>query len=139
MAQGTNSREELDNKEFEIAYNYVNRNAGNKTQAYLSYYRDRNLAPPKNARANAYEFFRRDGVQQLIKKFQEENRKRLAYLRDENIAMLRDIASNEATSKKDRIAAMKELNSMGGFNQQNISVDSDIDITITLEDSKVEG
>ena len=38
--------------------------------------------------------------------------------------MLRDIASTESNRKPDRIAAMKELNLMCGFNQQNINVDS---------------
>lgn len=65
----------------------------------------------------------------------EENRKEYAHLRDENIAILRSIASDHNNRKGDRISAIKELDSIMGYAQQNVNlngkVDSDIEVTIT--------
>ena len=55
------------------------------------------------------------------------------HLRDTNIATLNDIALNG--NNKDKLAAIKELNSMCGFNTQNLNlngkVDSEIEVIIT--------
>ena len=129
------SKDSLAQKEWEVAFNFVNVTAGNKTEAYLKYYRDHNIPLPEYPAPQANKFFKRAKTQKLVEQFREENRAAFGYIRDENIAMLRDIASTEANRKPDRIAAMKELNSMCGFNQQNINVDSKT-ITIAFEEDE---
>lgn len=118
------SKDSLAQKEYEVAFNFVNITAGNKTEAYLKYYRDHNIPLPEYPAPQASKFFNRAKTQKLVEQFREENRAAFSHIRDENIAMLRDIASTESNRKPDRIAAMKELNLMCGFNQQNINVDS---------------
>lgn len=128
--EASRSKESLAQKEWEVAYNYVNIAAGNKTEAYLKYYRDHGIKEPLYPAPQATKFFNRERVKNLVEEFRAENRANYGFIRDENIAMLRDIASKVSNKKTDRIAAMKELNSMLGINQTNINVETN---TITLE------
>lgn len=124
------SKDALAQKEWEVAFNFVNITAGNKAEAYREYYRQHNIDIPEGVVQQSYKFFKRANVQAYIEQFREENRQAYSTIRDENIAMLKDIASTKSNKKPDRIAAMKELNSMLGLNQTNINVDTSV---ITLE------
>lgn len=124
------SKTSLEQKKYEVAFNFVNITAGNKTEAYLKYYDDHDIDKPLYPVQQAFKFFNSPDVIKLVEQFRAENRAHYGEIRDENIAMLRDIASRPANRKTDRIAAMKELNSMLGLNQTNINVETN---TITLE------
>ena len=73
-------------------------------------------------------------VKEYIRQFREENREKYSYLREDNIAMLREIAAS-SKSNRDRVSAIKELNSMCGFNQQNINANVDSNIDVIIEGS----
>ena len=124
------SKDSLAQKEWEVAWNFVNKTAGNKTAAYRQYYIDNEIDVPKSPQSNAIKFFERERVKQLVSEFREENRKTYDFIRDENIASLRDIASSLENKNTDRIAAVKELNHMLGLGQENINLDTN---TITIE------
>lgn len=108
-----------------LAYNYVNACGSNQIQAYMKTKEEFGM-PVSHAEANsmAYKQFKKSAVIKYIQEFRDENFKKLEQMREDNIAMLMDIAQS-SKSPKDRIAAIKELNLMCGFNQQNIKVDSD--------------
>lgn len=128
--EASRSKDSLAQKEWEVAFNFVNIAAGNKTEAYLLYYKEHGLEMPLYPAPQASKFFNRARVKELVEQFRAENRSAYGNIRDENIAMLKDIASRPSNKKTDRIAAMKELNSMLGLNQLNLTVDTN---TITLE------
>ncbi len=132
------SKEALAQKEWEVAFNFVNVTAGNKAEAYRQYYREHDIDMPVAIVQQAHKFFNRQRVKDLIEQFRAENREAFNHIRDENIATLRDIASTASNRKSDRIAAVKELNSMCGFNQQNINVDSKT-IVIEFEEDLTNG
>lgn len=127
---GRITKEEFNNKCFEIAYNYVNITAGNKTEAFRKYCIDNNKEIPSSNAKSAYAFFENQLVKDYIKKFREENHKLLQSQRADNIAMLLSIATNLKTKDRDKISAIKELNTMCGYNIHNINVEPN---TITIE------
>ena len=55
-------------------------------------------------------------------------------MRDNNVAILKDISTDASASRSERISAIKELNHMMGYGTENINVngkvDSDIEINI---------
>lgn len=126
------SKDALAQKEWEVAWNFVNLTAGNKAEAYRQYYRDHDIVMPEGVVQQSSKFFKRARVLRLIEEFREDNRQTYSNIRDENIAMLREIASTQDNRKPDRIAAIKELNHMLGLGQENINVDSN-SITIEIE------
>lgn len=127
------NQDEFKNKCYEVAYNYVNICAGNKTESLRKYYLDHGLNMPKYVITSAFEFFKHGLVKQYVEQFRQENRKKLVNQRENNIAMLLEIASGLKVTNKDKIAAIKELNSMCGYNIQNINIDTNT-ITIEFED-----
>lgn len=137
MKTGGNNRQEYLNKCWEVAYNFVNLTGGNKTEALKKYYID-HYAPEKitaDIRNTAYMFFKNNKIlANYIEYFRDENRKELAHLREENIAMLKEIASNVNSPNRDKIAAIKELNAMCGYGAQTLKVESENTITIEIED-----
>ena len=127
------SKSSLAQKEWEVAFNFVNVAAGNKTEAYLKYYRDHKITLPQYAAAQAHKFFKRKRVLELVEQFRAENREAFTEIRDNNVAILKDIATTTTNKKSDRIAAIKELNLMFGYNQHNVNVADQV-ITVELED-----
>ena len=127
------SKSSLAQKEWEVAFNFVNVAAGNKTEAYLKYYRDHNITLPQYAAPQAHKFFKRKRVLELVEQFRAENREAFTEIRDNNVAILKDIATTTTNKKSDRIAAIKELNLMFGYNQHNVNVADQV-ITVELED-----
>lgn len=118
-----------------LAYFYVNECASNQIQAYLKAREE--IGTPvaySTANADAYKYFKDPLVKECVQQFREENREKYSYLREDNIAMLREIAAS-SKSNKDRVSAIKELNSMCGFNQQNINANVDSNIDIIIEGS----
>lgn len=87
-----------------------------------------------NARGRACEYFKDPVVKEYIQQFREENREKYSYIREDNIATLRNIVAS-SKSNKDRMTAIKELNSMCGFNQQNINANVDSNIDVIIEGS----
>lgn len=109
----------LDNKIWEIAYNYVNLTAGNKKQAMVRYILEHpEEEMPKYVNQTAYKFFEHNPkIWEYIAQFRAENQAENDRIRDENIAMLKQIAADPFASNRDRVAAMKELNQMCGLNE----------------------
>ena len=127
------SKDSLEQKEWEVAFNFVNVAAGNKTQAYLKYYIDHNIPTPEYPPQQANKFFKSKRVLELVEQFRAENREAFTEIRDNNVAILKDIATTTTNKKSDRIAAIKELNLMFGYNQHNVNVADQV-ITVELED-----
>lgn len=118
-----------------LAWFYVNECASSQTQAYMKAREAIGTPVPHSvANSNAYKAFRDPLVKEYIRQFREENKEKYAYLREDNIAMLREIAAS-SKSNKDRVSAIKELNSMCGFNQQNINANVDSNIDVIIEGS----
>lgn len=108
-----------------LAWHYVNTCGSNQIAAYMKTNEDFGT-PTTHANANsiAYKQFKKKRVKDYIKQFREENQANYPQMRDDNIAMLRDMAAN-GTRAADRLNAIKELNNMMGYNQQNVKVESD--------------
>jgi hypothetical protein len=91
---------------------------------------------PSLSPSAGFSFYRshKEEIDPLIERFRAENRKEYPQIRDNNIAILTEIAT-EGTRNADRVSAIKELNSMFGYNAQNINVngrmDSEIEVNIT--------
>lgn len=126
--------DEYENKAMELAHYYVNETPGNKTASLRKY---KQAHGEKINEASivtlAYQAFKNPDVQFHIASLREENRKRYAEIRDKNIANLCEIAFSDKTSNKDRIAATKELNSMFGYNSQNINMSGNQTLEIVIE------
>ena len=113
----------------------MNTCAGQKTAAYRKTMQEHGIQEEKSRFAGCnFHAQHKDEIEALICKFREENRARYPEMRDSNIALLTEIAV-EGTRNSDRIAAIKELDSIMGYNQQNLNlngkVDSEIEVTIT--------
>ena len=118
-----------------LAWFYVNECASNQTQAYLKAKEAMGASVTYNtAHSEAHKIFKSPLVKEYVQQFREENREKYSYLREDNIAMLREIAAS-SKSNKDRVSAIKELNSMCGFNQQNINANVDSNIDVIIEGS----
>lgn len=130
MAQGPRPTEERERIAYDFAWHWVNTCAGNKTAAYSK------ACGEKKSNNAAQCFYRanREKIDKHVEKFRAENRAEYPHMRDNNIALLSEIAVN-GDRNSDRIAAIKELNSMCGFNTTNVNlngkVDSDIEVNIT--------
>jgi len=116
---------------YEFAWHMVNTSAGQKAASYRKAANDPSLSP-----SAGYIFYNthKEEIDKLIEEFRAENRKNYPQIRDNNIAILTEIATG-GTRNQDRINAVKELNNMCGYNTQNINVngkvDSEIEITLT--------
>jgi hypothetical protein len=84
-------------------------------------------------RTTAAKVIQNPKCQEYIEKFREENKATYKNLRDINIAILQDIALDPCTGKRDRIAALKELNSMCGYNSTNVNLNADANIVVDLD------
>ena len=126
------TKEEQRNRIWQIAFNYVNICPGSQTEAYRRYYVDNGIEVPKAVDKSAYNFFHKPEVIKQVAAFREENRKELAGLREQNIAILQSISTSLGEKTADRIAATKELNSMCGYN--SININADVDATVQIID-----
>lgn len=116
----------------EIAYNYVNRTAGNKKYALEMYLSEHGIEPTDNTRKMAYFIAQEDEFKQYVEQFRAENRANNEHLKEQLIETLKDIVADPDTLKKDKIAAAKELSNMHGFNQQNINMNANVDAEIEI-------
>lgn len=127
---GSISDEKLRQVIYDYAWHWVNTCAGNKTAAYSRAFGE------EKSRTSAYNFYQRhkEEMDALIEKFRAENRAEYPHMRDSNIAILTDIAVNGAKDN-DRISAIKELDSIMGYNSTNINMngrmDGEIEVNIT--------
>ncbi len=130
MAGTGNSADAINELIWNYAWHYVNTCGGNKNAAF-----NKAKGDVKDS-SRAYEFWRKHKteLEELVAKFRAENREKFSHIRDNNIAILSDIAAT-STRNSDRVSAIKELNSMCGFNAQNVNVngkvDGEIEVTIS--------
>ena len=129
---GYHAETAVNEKKWEVAWYFVNKWAGNKSQSYAEYYRNHEKPIPKGLNMSAYRFFKDEEVQNLIEQFRKENREKYSELRDDNIALLRDISTDDSAKKSDRVAAIKELNHIMGYGTQNVNVNGQIDNEIEI-------
>lgn len=121
-------------KAWELAHYYVNETPGNKTASMRKYKQAHGEDINEGTiRYLAYQAFQNPEVQLHIDELRAENRKHYADIRDKNIANLCEIAFDDKTNNKDRIAATKELNSMFGYNSQNINMSGNQTLEIVIE------
>lgn len=129
------STETVENRDWELANLYVNLTPGNKTEAYRVFCATHNnKVKPEFINRYAHQAFKKPSVQKYVEQLRAENRALYADMRDNNIANLASMATDLDTKKSDRIAAIKELNSMFGYNQQNINMDATQTINVSLVD-----
>lgn len=126
--------EEFEQKCFEVAFNFVNICAGSKTEAYRRYLMEHSENVPEYLNRCAYEFFKHKKVQEYIEKFRAENREKYSQLREENIAILKAISVDMLSSNKDKVAAVKVLNEMCGFNTQKVELTTQKELVIQIEE-----
>ena len=118
-----------------LAWFYVYKTNGNKTHAYRLYRAsiDDSFVAQDNDWATAVKMFRKEEVIKAVHKYYEENRKLYALQRDKNIQALNGVVEDPDCSRKDRIAAVKELNNMFGYNSSNINVNGKANIEVVIE------
>lgn len=123
-----------DDRSRQLAWYYVYRTNGNKTEAYRLYNKEKNpdWQPSDKDSGNAYNIFRYKDVQKYIEQFYEENRKLYANQRDKNIQALNQILEDPTVPRKDRISAIKELNNMFGYNSSTINVNGKANIEVEI-------
>lgn len=132
----TPTGQEFDEKCFEVAFNYVNICSGSKTEAYRRYLMEHGENVPEHVSKCAYEFFKHKKVQEYIEQFRAENRAKYPQLREDNIAILKAISVDLLSSNRDKVAAVKELNAMCGFNTQKVEVSAQKELVIEIEESE---
>lgn len=132
MAKRDKDSQEMN--DWELANFYVNETAGNKTQAYKLWCQAHNIDyGDSTCHTAAFRQFEKPEIRAYIETLKEENRKKYAEMRDNNISNLYSIATNLDNKTADRIAAVKELNSMFGYNQHNFNVDANASIELVIE------
>lgn len=120
----------------DIAYLYLNVCGRNATRTMKHYQSEHpewsntnfngNGNPSRYIKSNAL-------IQKYLREFEEENARNLANLRQMNIDTLSELAYSGDTNKRDRIAAIKELNSMCGYNSSNVNLNGGLDIEVVIE------
>ena len=122
-----------DIKSQELAFLYVNITGYNARKAYKMWCDEHNVDYTTSSLSNSCRYFAKPAIKKYIKQFQAENRERYSNMRDINIQNLYSISTDLGESTSNRIAATKELNSMFGYNSQNINVDANAAIEIVIE------
>jgi len=136
MAKLSKSKDALEDRIANFAYFYVNICGFNKTYAYnMLRQQEGQDYDLSQDRSSAYGFYNRhkEKIQAYVAEYQRENREKNAQMRDKNMAILNSIAENPNCGNKDRISAVKELNSMCGLNEQNMNINAKADIELVIE------
>lgn len=120
-------------KSQEIAFLYVNVTGYNAMKAYKLWCDEHGQKISDTTLRNASRYIHKPEVQEWILKYQAENRARYSHMRDINIQNLYSISTDMNETASNRIAATKELNSMFGYNQHNLSVDANASIEVVIE------
>lgn len=123
-----------DDRARKIAWLYVNRANGNKTHAYRLYKSsvDENFEPSNKDWTAAANCFKHKNIKKYVDEYYEENRALYDFQRDKNIQALNGIVEDPATPRKDRIAAVKELNNMFGYSSQNLNISGKTEIEVEI-------
>lgn len=130
------SKEETDARIYDYAWHYVNTCGGSKQNAFRKMMDTRDEVSKKDYKSAGWHFHEKhkQEIERMIERFRAENRAEYPHMRDNNIAILSDIAAM-GSRDSDRISAIKELDSIMGYNSTNLNlngkVDSDIEVTIT--------
>lgn len=132
-SKGSKSVDMDDEQAWEIANLYVNCTGYNANEAWRRWHDMHGKEYKPKSVNNASRFFRtHPQIMKYVEELKAENRARYPEMRDINVNRLNEIANNGKAS--DRIAAIKELNSMFGYNQQNINMDATQTINVSLVD-----
>ena len=119
--------------DYQFAYNYVNRVGLNGIKAYELLCKENNIEyTAKFVRTQAAKYMKKEKVKKWITELKAENASKREEAAEINFSMLLDMATDNDASYKDRMAAIKEINAMCGFNASNINVKGDIDTNIEV-------
>lgn len=119
---------------WELAHIYVNEAPGNQRAAYRLFLDRRNIVQAESSMANAWKVYHKPKVMEYVEELRAENREKYAEIRDNNIATLNEIATNPASKNQERVQAVKELNTMFGYNQANVNVNANQSIELVIEE-----
>lgn len=133
LTMAYHSQETALEKRKECAFNYVFRTVGNKTQSYKLWYTEHEQEPPKNAHVRAYKMFKEPQTQEFVEEYRRELRADYKNMKEKIVGELSEIAFDHEGTKGERTAALKELNSMFGYNNQNVNLNANADINVNLE------
>lgn len=83
--------------------------------------------------SNASTAFRDEKVKANIAKLEEEAQKFYDIKKEAIISQLQDIATDDETSKRDKLTALKQLTDIGGFATQKVDLNAKADIEVIIE------
>lgn len=111
---------------------------GNVTKSYLQLMIERKettieTANIKNVRCQAYRYFKHDYVREAVEEERKTARELYQVNKEEIISNLKEIAFDEDSGNRDRLAALKQLTDIGGFATQNINMNAKADIEVVIE------
>jgi hypothetical protein len=127
------SKDAIDERIQLFAWHLVNTSMGIKLRAYEHMAAD--IGAEMVSSPTVYSFYNnhKAEIEKWVSEFRQENKEQNEELRDQNIALLKDIAGDCTTNKRDRIAALKELNHMCGFGEENVNLKAQADIEVVID------
>jgi hypothetical protein len=127
------SKDSIDERIQLFAYHLVNDSMGIKIRAYEKMAADVGAEMVSSPTVYCFYNNHKAEIEKWVSTFQQENRAQHDKIRDQNIANLKDIAADDSTNKRDRIAAIKELNHMLGLGEENVNLKAQADIELVIE------
>lgn len=82
---------------------------------------------------NFYRYFQKPMVQKYIAQEREKAQEAYDIRKDEIVANLQQIAFDESSKPKDRLAALKQLTDLGGLTTQNVNLQAKADLEVVIE------
>ncbi len=92
------------------------------------------MPKPHSIENSACRLFQSEEVQEWIEYFRKENQERFEHLRDINLGNLAEMIGSDKVSTKDKLAAIKIINDMCGFNHTNLNVNATAELDIVIGD-----
>lgn len=114
---------------------YVYEHPGHLTNSYRQLAQERGIEYSKthSLRSQASRYYQKPYVKEAVAAERERAKEQFAINKDEIVAALKDIAFDEECGRKDRLCALRTLNEMGGFNQQNVNLAAQAQIDVVVE------
>lgn len=137
MSNQTEDTKQAKAKRFAEIYLYEH--CGNVTASYrqlLEEFKDKlGEVTYSGLRTQAARYYRKSWVQEALAEERKLAQEMHEIRKEEIVSNLKDIAFDESseTSKKDKLAALKQLTDIGGFATQNINMAAKADIEVVIE------
>ena len=115
---------------------YLFEHPGNITRSYeqlVEEYKDAEKDTYTVWRSAASKYFKKKDVQKAISDLREQSQAVFDIRKEEIVANLKELAFDDATDSRTRLASLRQLTDIAGLATQNINLNAKADIEVVIE------